>query len=269
MTNCLVNGQATEQIPINDRGLAYGDGIFTTAKVIDGEIEYFAEHLSRLSQGCHYLGICYHHQRLLPEISQAISGVDNAVVKIMITAGSGGRGYSRVGADNAQRIISVHPLPAHYQQWSEQGVTLENSELQLGINPLLKGLKHLNRLEQVLIRAELDQLPCDDLLVSNINNEVIETSCANVFWFKQGELQTPELTDSGVAGIYRKKLLEHDAHINVVKTSFAQLKNVEAMFICNSIMGIVPVKCYQGRSLNVDMVAHYREQFLLSQSTRK
>ncbi|GLX76793.1 aminodeoxychorismate lyase [Thalassotalea insulae] len=261
MFHCFINGQRQQQIATDDRGLAYGDGLFTTAKVVNGEVQWLAEHLTRLVEGCRYLKISYDHQALVSELNQAVSACQLAVVKVMITAGSGGRGYSRQGALNAQRIISLHPMPTRYSQWAQQGITLENANIQLGLNPLLKGLKHLNRLEQVLLRAELDQRDCDDLLVCNINNEIIETSCANLFWFHRGRLYTPELSDSGVKGLYRQQILAQDANIEVVKATLADVTQLDAMFICNSIMGIVPVRCYQGQVLALDKVLHYRAQF--------
>ncbi len=262
MSLCLVNGQQQAQISLTDRGLAYGDGLFTTAKVVNGQVEFLAEHLARLVDGCRYLAINYDHQALLAEINEITSSQNVAVLKIIITSGRGGRGYSRQGVEQSQRILTIHSLPAHYQTWSEQGITLENSQQQLGINPMLKGLKHLNRLEQVLIRTELDNADCDDLLVTDINGRIVETSCANVFWFANNQLFTPNIISSGVAGVYRKLLLANDSDIVQLDARQEQLNVVQAMFICNSVMGIVPVRAYQGQMLDIDIVKHYRADFL-------
>jgi len=262
MSNCLINGEYQNELVVTDRAIAYGDGIFTTAKVVNGQVEFITDHIARLVDGCAYLGIGLDASKLTQEIAKAVKNINLSVLKIIISAGSGGRGYSRVGCSSEQRILTLHDFPAHYQQWSELGIDLANSTLQLGLNPLLKGLKHLNRLEQVLIRAELDKLSVDDLLVTDIQGNIIETSCANIFWIKDGNIYTPEITDAGVLGIYRQKLLAFTNKIHTVKEK--ELDNIDAMFICNSVMGIVPIKSYNNMTLAVTPVIDFKQQFLAS-----
>ena len=263
MLYCSVNGQQQSTIEISDRAIAYGDGLFTTAKIVDGQVQFLSAHINRLIEGCHYLKIDFtQHQALVDEINNVAQGFSTAVLKVIITAGSGGRGYSRKGVISTQTIVSIHEFPSHYQTWSEQGVSLVNGNIQLGLNPLLKGLKHLNRLEQVLIRDELDHSKADDLLVCDLNGFVVETSCANIFWLRDEQIFTPVLDDAGVCGLYRQQILSFDENVQQVKETPSELADISAMFICNSVMGIVPVKTFNNEPLNTESVMQYRETFL-------
>jgi 4-amino-4-deoxychorismate lyase len=258
-----VNGQQQSSIDISDRAIAYGDGLFTTAKIVDGQVQFLSAHINRLIEGCHYLKIDFsQRQALVDEIINVAQGFSTAVLKIIITAGSGGRGYSRKGVCGSQIIVSIHEFPRHYQTWTEQGISLVNGNIQLGLNPLLKGLKHLNRLEQVLIRDELDHAKADDLLVCDLNGFVVETSCANIFWLRDEQIFTPILDDAGVCGLYRLQVLSFDESIQQVKEQSTELADISAMFICNSVMGIIPVKAFNNKPLNIDPVMQYREKFL-------
>jgi 4-amino-4-deoxychorismate lyase len=258
-----VNGQHQSSIAISDRAIAYGDGIFTTAKISQGQVQLLTSHINRLIEGCQYLKINFtQSQTLFNEIVNVAQNYPLAVLKIIITAGSGGRGYSRQGVGEAQVIVSIHEFPAHYEHWSEQGIALSDCNIQLGLNPLLKGLKHLNRLEQVLIRDELDNSPADDFLVCDLNGFVVETSSANVFWMRGDKIFTPVLKDAGVLGLYRKSILSFDSSITLVKEKRLELNDITAMFICNSVMGVIPVSQLNNKPLDIAPVLKYRKSLL-------
>ncbi|MDI9228771.1 aminodeoxychorismate lyase, partial [Serratia bockelmannii] len=170
-----INGQRHDALAPSDRGLQFGDGCFTTARVVDGKIELLPWHLERLQQTAQRL--------MLPttdwaaferEMAQAAESIPLGVVKAILTRGSGGRGYSPTGCENPTRIVARSSYPAHYLQWREQGITLALSPVALARNPLLAGLKHLNRLEQVLIRAHLDQTAADEALVLDTAGMLVE-----------------------------------------------------------------------------------------------
>jgi 4-amino-4-deoxychorismate lyase len=258
-----VNGKHQSSIAISDRSIAYGDGIFTTAKISNGQVQFLSSHITRLIEGCQYLKINFtQSQALVDEIITVAQNYPTAVLKVIITAGSGGRGYSRKGVGEAQTIVSIHEFPPHYNLWSEQGVSLVYCNIKLGLNPLLKGLKHLNRLEQVLIKDELDNVTADDCLVCDLNDLVVETSSANVFWMRGNKVYTPVLQDAGVQGIYRKNILSIDQDIQRVKEKFIDLNDISSMFICNSVMGVIPVYRLNNRPLNIEPVIKYRKNLL-------
>lgn len=244
-----LNGQQCEQVSLFDRGLAYGDGIFTTAKVVNGEIQHSHLHQHRLANGLEKLLLPAIELDLLFErLTKLVRQYSSAVLKIMITAGSGGRGYARSSNCRHNIMVSVHEFPQHYQKWQTTGIHLGLAETQLGINPQLAGIKHLNRLEQVLIKAELESeqskaLGYDDLLVTNINGDIVEANASNIFWLdKNSQLYTPSVNLSGVNGIARQVILVEFPQTKVVTHPPEVLADITAMFICNSLMGLIPVK---------------------------
>lgn len=254
MKFCLVNGIEQRHIDIENRGLAYGDGIFTTAKIIDGKIQYLSLHIKRLRLGCEKLALAVPNKvELTEQLSQLAKPYNLAVLKVIITASSGGRGYARSTDLNSDIIIMVHDYPTHYEELAIEGVTLGNSKQQIGINPMLGGLKHLNRLEQVLLRQELVKTKEDDLVVTNINNEVIEATSANLFFWLNGKLCTSDVTNSGVNGIMRQTVLQNYPDTLIKRITLTELASSSAMFICNCVMGIMPVKNYNGQSLSITL----------------
>lgn len=258
-----INGQIDSHISINDRALNYGDGLFTTAKIKQGQIQLLNLHIQRLVAGCEIFSIKQVDFSWLEDYVQQIAvNYDKAVLKILISAGQGGRGYSREGITQANVIITVHPFPEHFKQWQANGIKLGNAKAKLGLNPLLAGVKHLNRLEQVLIKNELVDAEYDDLLVSNLNDNVIEATSANVFYRIGQQWHTPAIDLSGVDGLMRRYLLntasERGIYIKISQHKFIDLAEVNAMFICNCLSGIIPVREYNGTALDITPVLTFK-----------
>lgn len=263
MKYCSVNGVEQTSIDIADRGLAYGDGIFTTAKIKNGQVVLLAKHIERLLLGCQKLKLVVPSERGLTSQLKSVAKIYNqAVLKVMITAGSGGRGYSRIGLseNDINIIIIISDFPTHYEDLALQGINLGDSKQQIGISPMLAGLKHLNRLEQVLLRAELDARNEDDLVVTNYQGVVVEATCSNLFYWQEGQLCTPDLSVSGVNGIIRQEILTKYPETQICQTRLPDLREANGMFICNSLMGIMPVKTYNNRRLVIDEVLQLKIQ---------
>ncbi len=256
-----VNFNKTDQIDISDRGLAFGDGIFTTAKIVDGEIQYRQQHLQRLQAGCSRLAIVdVDWLNLNLELSKAAKQQPLATLKVIISAGNSQRGYSRAGIASPTIIVTVSEFPCHYHLWQQQGVVLGLSSIKLGINPQLAGLKHLNRLEQVLIRNELDTLNVDEVIVTDLNDNIVECNTANIFWLNNNIWYTPELDTAGVKGIIRNKILSTLTNVQTIKADVGQLKNAQAMFICNSLLGLAAVKQFNDLPMNIAPVHALQQQ---------
>jgi 4-amino-4-deoxychorismate lyase len=255
----LVNGIRQNQIDIENRGLAYGDGLFTTAKIVGGKIQYLPLHIQRLLSGCERLALTTPDKvELTDQLSQVAKPYKLAVLKVIITASSGGRGYGRSDDPTNNIIIMVHDYPKHYDELVTTGINLGTSKQKIGINPMLSGLKHLNRLEQVLLRQELVNVKEDDLVVTNVNNEVIEATSANLFFWLKGKLCTPELTNSGVNGIIRQTILRIYPDIIIKKVTLEEIASSPAMFICNCVMGVMPVKSFNGQKLSIALPQRIR-----------
>lgn len=263
MKFCLVNGVQQSHIDIENRGLAYGDGLFTTAKILNGKIQYISAHVDRLLSGCKKLGISApKSSELSQQLLDIAQGYSLAVLKVIITAKSGGRGYARSKDNGHDVIIMVHDYPTLYDQQANSGITLGISKQQLGINPMLNGLKHLNRLEQVLLRKELSDLVVDDLVATNVKGNVIEAVSANLFCYIDQVWQTPDVSQSGVNGIMRQAVLKTIPDSKVSQLTLEHLKKSQSIFTCNSVMGIMPIRQFDGKELSIEQALLIRELML-------
>ena len=259
-----MNEQPVIDIDIAERGLAYGDGHFTTAKISEGKIEHLALHIARLEHAHHVLGLAktvaeIDSKRLRAYLTRVSVDYDMAVIKVIITSGAGGRGYARTGLDTLNIYVQISPFPQQYNLWQEQGLHIGLGQFVLSSNPSLAGLKHLNRLEQVLIKDELEQRDEQDILLCDQGGHVIEASSANVFWFKNDQWYTPDLSASGVDGVYRQFILSKIDDIHVGHYSSSELENVETMFICNSLMEVMPIAKYKSVPLSIAPINSLRE----------
>nr|WP_314983556.1 aminodeoxychorismate lyase [uncultured Pantoea sp.] len=242
-----INGLKQSTLTASDRGLQFGDGCFTTAAVRQGKIMMLESHIQRLKEGCERLwisGVDWH--QLEAEMKQAAYEQNQAVLKVIISTGSGGRGYSRRGCGEPARIVSLAPWPLHYADLQQQGVSLRLSPIRLARNAQFAGIKHLNRLEQVMIRAHLDQTDADEALVLDTEGWVVECCAANLFWRKGTQIFTPDLSVSGVDGIMRRSLMAQlvaaGQACQVVKSEPAKLMNADEVVICNALMPVLPVR---------------------------
>ena len=244
MSVMRVNGQSTETISALDRGLAYGDGLFETVAVRDGTAELWPEHLSRLVAGCERLGIPY-PQELEAEGGALLEGVERGVLKVIVTRGVGGRGYRTPEVPEPTRILSIHPWPEYPHAWWHDGVTVRVCDTPLGCNPRLAGLKHLNRLEQVLARAEWNEPAVAEGLMSDGDGRVVEGVMSNLFVVRDGELLTPVLDRCGVAGVMRGAVMRAAAEVGIgcVEGDVRRetLEGADELFLTNSLIGIWPV----------------------------
>lgn len=242
----IVNGKATESLSLTDRSIHYGDGSFTTMRVVNGHIQLFDDHLTRLKEANQRLFIEFDNWEYLKSSALKYAHeIQSGVMKAVITRGSGGRGYGTHGVEGSSFILFHSSVPNYYQQWIKSGIEVGLSQHYLAKQPMLAGLKHLNRLEQVLIRREVEQSSYDDLLVCDQDGKLIEASMANVFWLIDKCWYTPKLDKCGVEGVMRnhvKRIInQSDSGVLEDSASPEVLKSADELFICNSVMGIVPV----------------------------
>ncbi|MGZ9898493.1 aminodeoxychorismate lyase [Shewanella gaetbuli] len=246
-----VNQQQAGTVNPFDRGLAYGDGMFATmrtcqASINESGIALFDVHLSRLQQGCLRLGIQWQPSKPLKQhLLQLASEYPNHCIKLLLSRGVGGRGYQAPTEATITEVTSVHDIPANYQQWQQQGINLTSSSVKLAKQPLLAGMKHLNRLEQVLIKSAPLPVGADDWLVLDSDNHIVESSMANIFFVKAGEVYTPALSCAGVSGVMRQavinQMLALGCKINITPMSYDDLATMESALISNSLIGLVNI----------------------------
>ena len=242
----LVNGKAIDSVSTLDRGLLYGDGVFETIAVEHGQLRYWSQHLHRLQSGCERLGMESVDETLLEgECRSLIEQSQQAVIKIIITRGSGGRGYRLPGQPRSSLIIQLHEWPNYPASCTRIGIKARICRTQLGHNSSLAGIKHLNRLEQVLARREWDDPDIMEGLMLDSLGDLVEGTMSNVFMVKDGVLITPELQLCGVAGIMRAHVLELAAGSSIAtrvrRIKVDALLQADEVFVCNSLVGIWPV----------------------------
>ncbi|NOX75792.1 MAG: aminodeoxychorismate lyase [Gammaproteobacteria bacterium] len=267
----LINGQETAHLSALDRAFQYGDGLFETLRIVSGEALHWRRHMARLRRSCERLAIAMPEVELLEiEAQRLCPSVNNGVLKITVTRGQGGRGYAAPTHATATRVLATFAAPAFPATHRTDGVELRWCRTRLGRNPLLAGLKHLNRLEQVLARAEWDATPAEPGIVEGLmqdnHNHVIEGTMSNLFCVRDNVLLTPDLSQCGVAGITRERVMEAASTMNITlrETTLdtAQVLDADELFICNSLIGIWPVRKLEDRCYPVGPVTRQLDTVL-------
>jgi 4-amino-4-deoxychorismate lyase len=240
----LVNGVESSAISVDDRGLQYGDGLFETMAALNGRVRNFARHMERLAEGGRRLGLPVPDANLIAaECERALVGLGAGSVKLMVTRGPGPRSY-RPPADPAitRIVVSSAPKPRNDP---EDGIVVRLCDTPIGLNPRLAGLKHLNRLEQVLACAEWSDPAIAEGLMCSVDGRIVCATAANVFLVREGRLVTPDIRDCGVAGVMRGVVLaaarELAIDTQVRDVVPEDLASADEVFLTNAITGVRPV----------------------------
>ena len=239
----LVNGDEGARIAANDRGLLYGDGLFETILFANGAAPLWLRHVHRLLRGCERLGLPAPDPELLArEAGQVVVGMQRAVVRMTLTRGTGARGYAPPQEAECTRIVAAFDPPFIPTDWYARGIRVRFGELRLATQPRLAGIKHLNRLEQVLAQAEWQDESIVDGLMLDTEGEVVSSTASNVFLVRGGVLVTPDLRFSGVLGVMRAEVLRLAKELGIaVSEEPVWPRDVEAaseVFITNAVRGI-------------------------------
>ena len=260
--NTLTSGHSIDAL-INDRGLAYGHGLFETILLSNGNLPLLSKHIERICRDAPKVGISVESEHIRNCLEQfidhlSVKSVYSGVVKIVLTAGTGGRGYATPEKIKPSVICTFSDLPRDLFQQRQRGIAVRCCHYKLPINPALAGIKHLNRLDQIIARAEWRDPVYSEGLIFSTEDILVEAISANVF-LKQmsGDWLTPDISVAGVSGVMRSLLLEEvfsDCGIEVKVSNITkeQLSACEELFVCNSIRGIVPVTAIY--SSNEDLI---------------
>lgn len=249
----LINGEAGTEVSAQDRGLHYGDGVFETLAVRAGVPLLWDRHMQRLYAGCVRLGITPPDSVLLADEARRVctsSSTAQGVLKIIITRGAGARGYRVTTSVPATRILALYPWPSWPEDFAQHGVRVRVCTTRLGINPALAGIKHLNRLEQVLARNEWSDADIPEGLMLDTADCVIEGTMSNVFTVRDGKLYTPDVSRCGIAGIVRGLITElakeWSLECAITDLTLSDMKDAYEVFLCNSLIGVWPVREIDG-----------------------
>lgn len=250
MDRWLVNGVPGNSIGLSDRGLSYGDGLFETIALRDGDYRFLVAHLGRLAEGCARLKIPAPDAGILQtELQQLSRSVDHGVAKVILTRGTGPRGYRAPEPCTPTRIVGIEKTQP--QPYPESGVQIRYCATRISRNPQFAGLKTLNRLEQVMARTECNDPGIAEGLMSNDRDEIICGTMTNVFVGSKGILYTPSLMECGINGIMRQQVIAAAAEkgISVQESSLRKddLHSADEIFLTNALIGLWPVTALAGQ----------------------
>ncbi|MDH5633785.1 MAG: aminodeoxychorismate lyase [Gammaproteobacteria bacterium] len=271
----LINGVATGQLAVSDRGLHYGDGLFETVAVRNGKLCLWRRHWKRMASGAQRLGIEIGDENAwLDDINSILAPNQDAVIKLVLTRGPGGRGYVVPEKVEPVRIVMRSAVPDYHSDWFTQGVRARYCHTRLGGNVSLAGIKHLNRLEQVMARNEWPPAVAIDDFVEGLmldqQGMVIEGITSNVFLVRQDTIHTPVLESSGVAGVMRDEIIDHarsvGISVSIDHVSTGQVSDADEVFLSNSLIGLWRVKQLENRLYKTGEIARMLQQHVKEMS---
>ena len=238
----LVDGDPSDSVNARDRGLAYGDGVFRTLRTQAGAPLWWRDHYAKLAADSAALGLeCPGEAQLRADVCR-VAEAGEGVVKIILTRGVGARGYAPIADLPCTRIVMASPLPQHARPDAPVDIHARWCALRLARQPRLAGIKHLNRLENVLARSEWDDPAIGEGLLCDDSGAVISGVMSNLFWTRNGELFTPDLSQCGVAGVARARLLRAAARrgilAHIISQPPAAILAADEVMICNSVIGV-------------------------------
>jgi len=252
MNNCLINGVAADYLTVDDRAVHYGDGLFETILFHEEQLYFWPQHYLRLKQSAEKIKLaCPYESLLLDDITKLLNDCDKGLsyaIKIIVTRGASERGYQFEKKSANSRLVFCSIIEENYSSLLSKTLLsgdLAICEQQVSINENLAGLKHLNRLENVLARNEkviVNNKNVIDGLMLNANNYAIECTTSNFFTVKNNQLYTPKLNQSGVQGVMRDTVIKLAEKNNIeVSQSDMTIDNIHKMdeiFITNSLIGM-------------------------------
>ena len=250
-----VDGRETHERLALDRGLHYGDGLFETIACLNGRPRFLPLHLNRLAAGAVRLGLPPADRgELAREVQELAAGATRAVVKLLLTRGAApSRGYAPTASEPPTRLTLRYPWAVEDPAAAGEGVRVRLATLRLGENPALAGLKHCNRLEQVLARAEWTDPAIAEALLFSGSGALVSGTMSNVFIVHDSRLLTPRLDRCGVAGIMREVVLAVARAAGIAaeerRLEAADLLRAEEIFLTNALTGIRPVRELDGAPL--------------------
>ena len=244
----LINGSATRTLASSDRGFNFGQGVSTRIKVVAGKAQLWRFHMQALQQGCAALGFPINAVDKLVKRDLGILPKADLSLRVTLTAGVGSNSAATPVEYQPTRVLQIEP--DNFVEPPVEGVDLWLCATPLSIHPRLAGIKHLNRLEQVLARSEWRDPHIREGVMFDTQGYVIGATASNIFWVQSGEVYTPDLSQAGVAGVMRAALLERARQLGIevhsVRARLADLEAADELFLTNAFDGVMAVKaCVQ------------------------
>lgn len=253
MAEGLIDGRPAHAVPIDDRGLLYGDHLFETIAFVGQSAPLWARHMARLKAGAERLLMPLPAPgRLAADCGSLLADHPRSVVRITMTRGSGGRAYTPPASVTPRRLVSRRPWPATLDRQRERGIEVDVSPIRLAVGGALAGVKHGNRLEQVLAAEHARRAGHDEALLFDADDNLVEALTGNVIVWLRGRAVTPPIDRCGVRGVGLGWLREQaGVGIDEERLGPVDLERAEAIVVINSVAGIRPVRALGGRRLPV------------------
>lgn len=253
----LINGREAAAISIEDRSVAYGDGLFETIAWRAGAARFFDAHLARLTAGCRRLDLPVPDiNGIAAQMAELAGGAAAGLIKLILTRGAGPRGYAPPSSPQVTLAIGFDAAVA--PRLDAAGWSAMSCGVPVSINRHLAGLKTLNRLDQVLASAEYRARGADEGLMFGPAGQLVGGTRSNVFLVIAGGLLTPALDEAGICGIMRAEIMEtaRDAGVSVSEGRIGpmQLSQAQEMFVSNALIGLQPLREFDGRTLHIGAI---------------
>lgn len=202
---------------------------------------------------------------MLSEVLQASGPLTDAIAKIIVTRGSGERGYAAPAIVMPTRIVMAAPFGDN-PELATHGIKARVCTLRLGAQPALAGVKHLNRLENVLARREWSDSDIREGVLLDEAGDVVGGTMSNLFIVENGMLATPVLERAGVAGVTRERIVERAARSDVAcrveRIPLERLLCAAEIFVVNSVIGAWPVRALADRTWDAGPVTARVQRWL-------
>jgi branched-chain amino acid aminotransferase len=256
----IINGVYSENavVPVNDRGFTLGDGLFETIPLYDGRPFLLDRHLLRLRDSAEIISL------RIPftddDIANAVTnlagrgGISRGVTRLTVTRGAGPRGYGIADCDSPTWVVTVEPYEPMSQEKWERGFALASVTIRKNVSSPLNGVKSTSALERIMILDEAKKTGADEALVLSTAGHIACGSAVNVFWVREGRIETPSLECGILPGVTRALTLElaGKEKMETVEGRFppSVLMDAQEVFVTNSLIGIVPVTRIDGREIS-------------------
>ncbi|HEY7906581.1 MAG TPA: aminotransferase class IV [Wenzhouxiangella sp.] len=251
--NTLVDGEFLDAVPATDRGFLFGDHVFETMLWNGQSIPLWSFHWHRLHKSCQRLGFVAPSEEVLLADVQRLMGLipepKASILRLTVTRGSSATGYWIPDNLSARRVLQVRDLPASIAEQQEVGLRVKTASMRLPSTDFGQGLKHGNRLLQVMCAQECGREKMDEVIIYRDNGTVAEAMASNVILVGSGQLISPD--DPEVWGVGLEWLGTLDLGLEMRRITRSDIECAEEVLLINSVAGVRPVVELDDRALAI------------------
>ncbi|MDY7394289.1 aminotransferase class IV [Aureibaculum sp. 2210JD6-5] len=263
------NGNLTENPPtlsINNRAFKYGDGLFESIKVTNGNVNFLEDHYFRLMASMRMLRMNISMEFTLEffeqEILKTASANNLTDARVRFTVNRKDGGLYLPTTNNTHFLVEANPLSVTVKT-TYQVDLFKDYYVFSGV---LSTLKTNNKVLNVVGSIYAEENGLDNCILLNEKKQVVEALNANIFLVKEKNIITPPLSEGCLKGVFRKKLIEFiskDKEFNVEEKEISpfELQKTDEVFLTNTIIGIQPVTKYRKKTYSTMVSEYLRDNF--------